>query len=378
MVTFLKIRKKIEVINLKSWYRLKLAGVKDRTILKLMEIYNGYEDIFLDNLNKLGEGFKIEKREVEKIVNSQKIDLDSEIKRYELENIRIISYKDDEYPKDLKKITQPPTFLYIKGKKINEGRKIGVVGTRKMSGYGEEFCQDIVEGLVKQEVTIVSGLARGIDHKAHMTTLDLDGYTIAVVGCGLDKIYPRGNKRCWELIEKKGTLISEYPLGTPPMPHHFPLRNRIIAGLSKGVVVIESYESGGSLITAKLAFEENREVFVLPGFIKRPSFEGNNNLIKDNYGKLITSWKDIFIEYGWEIKDKNIRKNYVNSVNLDKIEKNIVKILEKEKNLDQLIEETGLLPKEILRYLTKLEGKRLIKGCGGGKFRRIYQGKWSD
>lgn len=349
-----------------SWYKLRVSGVKDHIIMKLMNLYEEFEEIFLHDRSFYSTFLKLKDDEITSILNSYKINLDFYREKMLDLNVDIISFKDLSYPLYLKNISHPPVFLYIKGKKLFPNKNIGVVGTRKMTNYGESACRSLVGELVESGVTITSGLATGVDVTAHKRALNLGGHTIAVVGSGLDVVYPPENKYEWERISREGTLISEYPLGTPPNRFNFPQRNRIIVGLSRGVAVIESYKKGGSLITAKLALEENRDVFVIPGFPNYLSFEGNNNLIRDSYGKLVTSGKDILKEYGWD-SHKTDPKN----ITITKEEEKIYNALIVEKSLDELILETKIPIGKLLGILTNLEIKKLVKAIAGGKYRRI-------
>lgn len=280
--------------------------------------------------------------------------------------VKVLNLKSKNYPEDLRNISQPPVFLYYKGDiSLLENRKIGVVGTRKATSYGRITCEKMTEDLVSNEITTVSGLALGIDSICHKRTLEKSGKTIAVVGSGLDIIYPKENRILWEQIERSGLIISEYPLGTEPIGYNFPMRNRIIVGLSRGILVIESQKKGGSLITAELALEEGREVFAVPGDIFSPSSEGCNNLIKNSQAKLTTDIKDIITEYGWEIKN-----NKNSNLSLTSYEEKIFFLLEKEKNLDELILESSFKAGEILSILMDLEIKHAIVSIPGGKYRR--------
>lgn len=358
----------MEVIILDSWYKLRVAKVRDSIIIKLMNLCEEFEEIFLHDREFYIKIMRFKDEDISKILNSYKINLDFYREKMLDLNIETISIKERKYPLYLKNISHPPVFLYVKGKLNFYEKNIGVVGTRKMSSYGESACKGLVGDLVGAGVAITSGLAIGIDVVAHRRALTLGGKTIAVVGSGLDVIYPPENKYEWEKIAKEGTLISEYPLGTPPDRFNFPRRNRIIVGLTRGVAVIESYKKGGSLITAKLALEENRDVFVIPGFPNYPSFEGNNNLIKDSYGKLITSGKNILEEYDWD------RKNKIDiSVDMDISieEEKIYNALVVEKSLDELMSETKIPIGKLLGLLTNLELKKLVRGIAGGKYRRI-------
>ncbi|HAS79480.1 MAG TPA: DNA-protecting protein DprA [Fusobacteriaceae bacterium] len=356
----------MEVIILDSWYKLRVAKVRDSVIIKLMNLCEEFEEIFLHDRAFYSKIMRFKNEDINKILNSYKINLDFYREKMLDLNIETISIKEKGYPLYLKNISHPPVFLYIKGKLSFYEKNIGVVGTRKMSSYGESACKKLVSELVGEKVTITSGLAIGVDVTAHRRALALGGNTIAVVGSGLDIIYPPENKYEWEKISREGTLISEYPLGTPPNRYNFPRRNRIIVGLTRGVAVIESYKKGGSLITAKLALEENRDVFIIPGFPSYPSFEGNNNLIKGSYGRLITSGKDILDEYGWT------RKNEINiSLDIGVEEEKIYNALVVEKSLDELIKETNIPIGKLLGLLTNLELKKLVRGIAGGKYRRI-------
>lgn len=223
---------------------------------------------------------------------------DLEMEKLAKENIDLITIKDKKYPRLLKEIYNPPSLLYIKGSIKSADRfSIGVVGTRKISAYGQKITPVITNQLVKAGLTIVSGLAKGIDTFAHQTALESNGRTIAVLGSGLDKesIYPICNQDLAEEISKKGALISEFPIKSRPLAYHFPQRNRIISGLSLGILVIEAPQKSGAIITANCALEQNRDVFAVPGDILFDNSSGPNNLIKMG-AKLVSQAKDILEE----------------------------------------------------------------------------------
>jgi DNA processing protein len=210
--------------------------------------------------------------------------------------IDTLTINDKSYPKNLKEIEDCPFVLYVKGKlKEKDEKAIAVIGSRKMTNYGKSTVFKIVSDLVKRKVTIVSGLARGVDTEAHKTTINSSGRTLAVLGSGLDFIYPPENKILSEEIVKRGALISEYPLGYPPFPQNFLQRNRIVAALSKGVLVIEGAERSGTLVTASYAANYGRNVFAVPGDISSPLSFAPNFLIK-NGAKVITEGEDILEE----------------------------------------------------------------------------------
>lgn len=201
-------------------------------------------------------------------------------KEYMDQSIHIITIDDVNYPDRLREIFEPPIVLFAKGNlRLLKTTCLGVVGGRRHSAYGQEVLKNLLPDLCQSRITIVSGLAMGIDSSAHRLTLEENGNTIAVIGCGIDRAYPRENVFLQEHVAKRGLLISEYPLGSKPLRYHFPYRNRIIAGLSHGVLVVEAEKRSGSLITANLALQENRHVFAVPGSIFNPFSMGTNELI---------------------------------------------------------------------------------------------------
>lgn len=350
-----------------NWYRLRVAGVKDSVVRRLMNALERYEDIFLLEDIHLARYYRVEEDDVRRIRESRSMDISEDVNKLREEGVEVISLKDERYPFFLKNISQPPVFLYIKGRIEFPRKSIAVVGTRRMTAYGRSACEKIAGELAGAGVAVVSGLASGVDGAAHEKALAKGGRTIAVVGSGLDVIYPRENKDLWERIEREGTIVSEYPLGTPPNHYNFPARNRIIAGLSMGVVVIESREKGGSLITASLALDEGRDVYAVPGDIFSPTSLGCNNLIRDSRAKLVVSGQEILDEYGWE---SQVEKDAEEEVKLTGDEARVFRALKRESNLDELIVETKIGAGELLAYLMELELKGLICGAPGGKYRR--------
>lgn len=353
-----------------EWYRLRVAGVKDKVVKILMDNLENYEDIFKLHSDQLRKYFMLEDNDINSILNSKDVDLQKELDKLEKFNIKVISLKDEDYPELLKNISSPPVFLYYKGdlSLAHGSRTIGIVGTRGATSYGKNCCEKIVDELVASGVTTVSGLALGIDGICHRRTLQRQGKTIAVIGSGLDIVYPSSNIDVWKEIEKKGLIISEFPLGTPPNAFNFPRRNRIIVGLSKGVVVVESKEKGGSLITAYLALEENRDVFAVPGDIFSPNSIGTNELIKNSGAKLISSGKDVLEEYFWE--GQKYLDEVITEIPMTDYEKKIYNILAIEKNLDEIIMESGINAGNLLAILMEMEIKGLVSSVSGGKYRR--------
>ena len=275
--------------------------------------------------------------------------------------------EDDIYPQCLKEISNPPLKLYYKGNLdlLKDERLIAVVGTRNPSSYGKLCCEYMVKKMTSANITIVSGFAKGIDSIAHKTSLLAGGKTIAVIASGLDIVYPASNLSLYREIEEKGLILSEYEAGVKPFKFNFPQRNRIIAGLSKGTIVVESKDRGGSLITADLALEYNRDVYAVPGDIFSEYSKGCNNLIRDSKAKSLSNINELLDDYSWKIEEKNINNKYTQNQLL------ILNSLSSEKNLDNILMETKIGQTEILAELMTLEIMGAIKSIAGGRYKKI-------
>ena len=282
-------------------------------------------------------------------------------------NYNFITIKDDVYPECLKEISNPPLKLYYKGNLdlLKEERLIAVVGTRNPSSYGKLCCEYMVKKMTSANITIVSGFAKGIDSIAHKTSLLTDGKTIAVIASGLDIVYPASNLSLYREIEEKGLILSEYEAGVKPFKSNFPQRNRIIAGLSRGTIVVESKDRGGSLITADLALEFNRDVYAVPGDVFSEYSKGCNNLIRDARAKSLSNINELLEDYSWEVEEKNDSNKYTKNQIL------ILNCLSSEKNLDNILIETKIEQTEILAELMALEIMGVIKSIAGGRYKKI-------
>ncbi len=288
--------------------------------------------------------------------------------------IKEIKLNSKEYPKTLKQITGPPKQLYCRGNlNLLNTFCFGVVGTRKLTNYGKEATTAIINGLSGNDITIVSGLALGIDAIAHQTALDNGLPTIAVLGAGIDDetIYPGENfKLAKNILKNEGLIISEYPTKTSGFKSNFPARNRIISGLSKGVLIIEAPEKSGALITARYATEQNRDIFALPGNIFSINSQGPNMLIRKG-AKPVFSAEDIIGAYYQNLQfDLKPKKNISTK---DPVEKKILDILNEmgELSSDEIIRATELEVSPILSAISMLEIKNKIKNLGNGKYRKI-------
>lgn len=285
------------------------------------------------------------------------------------ESVRVVTLRDGLYPLLLKEIAAPPPVLYVRGNVENlKNVCLAVVGTRAISRYGRSVIALIVPELVRAGITIVSGLAMGVDADAHAATVKAGGKTIAVLGSGVDRITPRQNAALGEkILISGGTLVSEFPLGTEPTAYTFPIRNRVISGLSRGVLVIEAKERSGSLITAKCALEQNRDAFAVPGDISRDNSGGTNALIRSGEAKLVGTAEDVLSELGLEGASITIAETLQEMTFDSEQEERLYRLLDKEgKETDALIRESCLAAHEATGILTLLEMKRMAKNLGGG------------
>ena len=282
-------------------------------------------------------------------------------------NYNFITINDDVYPECLNDISNPPLKLYYKGNLdlLKEERLIAVVGTRNPSSYGKLCCEYMVKKMTCANITVVSGFAKGIDSIAHKTSLLTDGKTIAVIASGLDIVYPASNLSLYREIEEKGLILSEYEAGVKHFKSNFPQRNRINAGLSKGTIVVESKNRGGSLITADLALEFNRDVYAVPGDVFSEYSKGCNNLIRDSRAKSLSNINELLEDYSWEVEEKNDSNKYTKNQIL------ILNCLSSEKNLDGILAETKIKETEILAELMTLEIMGVIKSITGGRYKKI-------
>ncbi len=279
------------------WLALRMAaGLGTRKAGQLIEIFRSPQAIFRASKSEL-EAAGLQASVAQSIASGCAFEEAVEQQQKVLKaGAELISIADSRYPPRLKEIFDPPPLLFARGRiELLETLMIGVVGTRRPTAYGTAAAQRLSKDLAIAGMTIASGMARGIDTAAHRAVLESGGDTIAVFGCGADEIYPAENRKLAGQIAEQGLILSEFPMGTPAYPQNFPVRNRIIAGMSAGVLVVEGGEYSGSTITAKLALEQNREVFAVPGNITSKMSWGPNLLIKQG-AKLVQEWNDVATE----------------------------------------------------------------------------------
>ena len=291
------------------------------------------------------------------------IDLDEELEKLERHDVRAIPLDDPAYPRLLREIPTPPILLYIRGTVEPEDElAIGIVGTRRATGYGTDMARRISTDLASAGVAVVSGLALGIDTVAHRAALDAGGRTIAVCGCGLDTIYPPRNRNLAARIVEQGAMVSEFPIGTKPDARNFPARNRIISGLSRGTVVVEAPRRSGALITARFAADQGRDVYAVPGSALSQASEGSHMLIRDG-ATLVTSGADVLEDLNL-IAAQTAVQTRMALPESDEERRLFALIGAEPRHVDELCRESGLSIQETNGLLLALELKGLIRQQG--------------
>lgn len=374
--------------NLKYWVALKwVEGVGNVGFKSLLEAFGTPQKVFEAPLSMIkavpGIGDKTA-RQIKASKDWKKVE--KELECADRTGVSIVTSQDPLYPSQLLNTYDYPAFLYVKGHLKEDDVNVAVVGSRTASTYGKFTTERLCRELVLRGITVISGLARGIDSAAHRGALSGKGRTIAVLGCGLDIVYPPENEKLFDEISLQGALISEFPFGTPPNAPNFPARNRIISGISLGVVVVEASEKSGSLITARIALEQGREVFAVPGSIDSSGSRGTNKLIKQG-AKLIENVEDILEEILPQVtiapklvkpdqrqkqpEDHQKILNLSPDLVLKETEKTVWQVLsQKPVHIDQIITSTGLTAHEVLGILLNLELQGLIEQKPGKTYMR--------
>ena len=360
--------------DLPYWVALNLALADNTRILqKITAHFPSIIEAFtapLEEFSRLG----IEKRWVNKITSAPILEKSyKEIERCKKNGYTILTFGDTRYPERLREIFDPPPVLYCGGMvEALAMPAVAVVGARKPSAYGRAVTERLASDLAERGLIIVSGLARGIDSFAHWGALR-EGKTIAVLGSGLENVYPRENRNLNKKIMERGTVITEFPLRSSPLGFHFPMRNRIISGLSVAVVVVEATKRSGSLITGRLALEQNREVMAVPGNITSELSQGTNLLIK-NGAKAVESWRDVVEEFPSPLRERifEAKPSIKPFPALSEQEKALLKFLPSDSltHIDEIIEAKRLSVSEVLTLLLSLELKDMISQRPGNYYYR--------
>src|SRR6266550_5755630 len=374
---------------MKDWIALNMTpGVGPRVTARLLEHFGSAEAIFDAPRRELAL-LRLTPETIESIAKRElHARAEEEIGKARKLGGDILVLDDGVYPALLRETYDPPVTLYVKGAwaECLERPCIAIVGSRRCSTYGQNAALMLARELAQRGLTIVSGLARGIDAAAHRGALEAGGRTVGVMGTGLDQIYPRDHKKLADdILRNRGALVTQFPLGTPPVSENFPYRNRVISGLSLGVVVIEAAENSGSLITARLAMEQNREVFAVPGNITSRNSFGTNYLIKGAGAKLVQQWQDIASELPAELaaqllpppSNKKKKGELVDQLrlapsDLNDYERVVFKLLTTDtpQQIDTLAETTKLSITQLTSALLTLEMRELIRALPGKCFVR--------
>jgi DNA processing protein len=355
---------------------LSVDGIGPAKIRSLLSKFRNTQNILTADYNSLIKVEGVSTNLARKIQKAQKErdriaeEVENEINGLNKIGGRIITIWDEEYPSLLKKIYDPPIILYIKGTLLpQDDYSLAIVGTRMPTNYGKIQCEILASEFASQNITIVSGMARGIDSIAHSSALKSGGRTIAIIGSGLNVIYPPENKKLYEMISENGAVVSEFKLGTKPDAPNFPRRNRIISGFSLGTIVVETGIEGGAMQTAALALDQNREVFSVPGNLGVKQSDGTNSLIQKGEASLIRSAEDVLLALELKLKPilgKNIPKQ---QLNLTLFEEKIMNILDSQPmQIDKIAELAQLSTSDCLVHLLSLEFKGLVKQLPGKMF----------
>jgi len=312
---------------------------------------------------------------IERIVQArQSVDLEKLWTRIEAQGIKILTWEDDAYPQRLKEIEQPPPVLYIRGDYLPDDLyAVAIVGTRRVTAYGRQITEELAAFLASNGITVISGLARGVDAVAHQTALKAGGRTIGVLGSGVDKIYPPEHRAMAEKMMEQGAIVSDYAPGTPPDAANFPPRNRIISGLSLAVVVIEAGETSGALITAEFAAEQGREVFAVPGSILAPQSKGTNRLIQNGALPLL-SVNDLM--QALNLSRMGEQKAARKVIPSDETEARLMNVLgEEPMHVDEIRNRAELPIERVSAALALMELKGMVRQVGGMNYVAVREGQ---
>jgi DNA processing protein len=366
-----------------SWLALGLTpGLASRLSARVLKRFDSPDGVFRATLSDL-ESCRLPAPVAQAIVKKEAF------KRAEKEltgvqkiaGCSLLNWTEPEYPQSLLQIYDPPVMLYVRGDpQVLNLPSISIVGTRRPTLYGTQMAQRLGRDLAARGMVIVSGMARGIDAIGHQGAMDAHGRAIGVLGTGIDVCYPKENKKLYEKVLERGAIISEFPLRTHPAPENFPVRNRIVAGMPLGVVVVEGAQYSGSLITARLAMEFGREVFGVPGNVTQPVSFAPNLLIKQG-AKLVTSAEDVIEELPTPIraallqaeKPEAEQRNLLAAAALEGAEKKLYELLNAEQpvHIDDIVERSGLNSSEVLATLFDLEMKGIIRQLPGKQFSKV-------
>lgn len=367
----------------KDWIALNLLSYKKPEIfLKLLMYYGSASAVICAGRKEFCDIQGVDRLKLKSIlsmINGREVN--EELEEVNKKNISVITLADGGYPELLKEISAPPPVLYCKGTLKGDLTGIAVIGTRKPSEYGEMIAEKFSSDIVENGISVISGMARGIDTIAHIGALKKNGYTVAVLGCGIDRIYPSENRKLYDSICDKGAVISEFPIGTSPHKMNFPRRNRIVSGMSRATLVIEAGERSGTLITARFALEQNRDVFAVPGMITSSKSKGTNRLIKKG-AILAESFKDIAEHLGESFATPSVKNCsnenddiYAGIINFPENSEEssvLLHIDDSPRHIDLISRKCGISIGRVSSILMKLEIIGAVRQISGKMFMRNY------
>jgi DNA processing protein len=365
------------------WLALRLtSGLGARLAGKLLRQFGSPEAIFRASLTEL-EACQLPAAVAQAVFSKAAFrDAEKELARVRKVGCGLVHWEESGYPKRLLEIYDPPPLLYVRGNvQVLNRYTISIVGTRRPTPYGNQIAEKLGRELAEHGLVVASGLARGIDSSAHRGACAASrGGTIGVLGSGIDVIYPKENRKLFEEVEKRGAIITEFPMGTYPAPENFPVRNRMVAGMALGVIVVQGAQYSGSLITSRLAMEFGREVYGVPGNVTEPVSFAPNQLIKQG-AKLVTGWEDVVEELPTEIRAELFpveattpeERASLFEQDLSPIEKRLFDLIRIEEpiHVDELVETTGLSSSETLAALCEMEMRGIIRQMPGKQFVRV-------
>lgn len=360
--------------SLKYWLGFNyVSGIGPAKIQALLGAFGSLENAWRATDNQLRD-LGLDNRAIQSFnVVRTTFDLDGYVRQIESDSVKVMTWESDDYPELLREIPAAPPLIFVRGEFEPIDRwAVAVVGTRRLSAYGRQVARDLVAGLVQNGITIVSGLARGIDGVAHRTALEEGGRTIAVMACGIDKVYPPEHRDlAREIVNGRGVIVSDYPFGAEPESNHFPARNRLISGLSLGVLVIEAGEKSGALITSRFALEQNREVFAVPGNVNSPASVGTNRLIQQG-AKLVVRVDDILEELNLKmVSDQAVAKSILPETAEEAAL--ISQLSSQPIHVDELGRLTGMPSSLVSSTLTLMELKGMVQQVGSMNYVRLRE-----
>jgi DNA processing protein len=366
-----------------SWLALALTpGLASRLSARLLKKFGSPDEVFRAPLTGL-EACNLPASVAQAVFKKQSF------KRAEkelaltrnIDRCRLVNWSEPEYPQTLLQIYDPPVLLYVRGDaEVLNRPSISIVGTRRPTLYGTQMAERLGREVAARGVVVISGMARGIDAIGHQGAMTVNGRAIGVLGTGVDVCYPKENRKLYEKVLERRAIVSEFPLGTHPAPENFPVRNRIVAGMPLGVVVIEGAQYSGSLITARLAMEFGREVFGVPGNVTQPVSFAPNQLIKQG-AKLVTNGEDVIEELPTPVRASLVQaeqpeaeqRNLLLAASLNSSEKKIYELLsaDESRHIDDIVERSGLNSSEVLATLFDLEMKGIVRQLPGKQFSKL-------